>query len=416
MLPAKDLDRQGMEVACLIIEIKNDPLKGPGYARISLSARSGSLPISLGDITPQFIIESPGRGEYLSNGQWAQAENRLTPNAFYFDEGRLILEVGPEVVDNLEALENYRFTLILPEFEKSGALVCNQLMPSPIRSGHTQFGRFETPPEQEAPKPETMQASSVTPEPEVRPLIQELASTIPFPEQSVSAPTSNLQIPDNPPADYISLPPELDSTSPTNSKLPLLISLGLIILIAVVGTLTLMLRLIYETNVPIEMAASNLEEPAPADPKTTILAEPEPVESTPKLSPVEPGQTANLEALQMARGLLRDSPGDDDIRRALTLLPLDENNADANFLLREELAQRGDAESMFLLGQFYDPNLTAPTGSIEKDPAQAVYWYAKAKKNGWQSAGPALEQLKTRLQTAAAEGDSEAQRLLDSME
>ena len=98
------------------------------------------------------------------------------------------------------------------------------------------------------------------------------------------------------------------------------------------------------------------------------------------------------------------------------MLPLDESTADANFLLREELAERGDSESMFLLGQFYDPSQALPSGSIEKDPEQAIDWYRQAQAGGWQSSGPALDNLKAWLTNEAKGGNSDAQRLLDSME
>ena len=120
--------------------------------------------------------------------------------------------------------------------------------------------------------------------------------------------------------------------------------------------------------------------------------------------------------MHLARGILRDNPSDDDLRRALTMMPLDEGNADANFLLREELAERGDAESMFMLGQFYDPAANLPRGSIERDPEQALNWYRQAKSGGWQSTGPDLDNLKSWLQQEAENGNPLAESLLNSME
>lgn len=51
-------------------------------------------------------------------------------------------------------------------------------------------------------------------------------------------------------------------------------------------------------------------------------------------------------------------------------------------LLLEDAAQKGDAESMYLVGQFYDPASTLPRGSIPADLTQAKRWYDQAVQKG----------------------------------
>ena len=453
----------------MLIEIKNNQEKGPGYARIFLSARSGSLPISEDQLTePCFIIESPGRSEYLGQGQWVQAESRLKPDAFFVEDGTLVLEVGPAVVNNLEALENYRFTLLLPDFTKSGALVCQNLIPAPIQGGNTSFGNFEpedthdaqaqsTPPEEENLSPDLEEAAveeikqpdvqempetESPPQPDTQPEQSELVAS---PDNLPSAPLTAqaLELGTGTPPNAEKTPamiPELGNTGKTRSKSgkAAALVLVLLLLIALGGVFYFLNKFPGETPVlngenatesglnaengtEAADAPDKQNKPEPAQSEELPAPEkPAPEEPAPEKPAPKPDETGNEAArpapLQSARELLRSGPDNAAIRRNLSMLPLNPENADANFLLREELAQRGDAESMYLLAQFYDPVQSLPTGSIEKDPEQAIYWYAQAAAGGWQSAGPALKQLKTWLQNAAGEGDMEAQRLLESLE
>ncbi|MBQ4132461.1 MAG: hypothetical protein IJD04_01840, partial [Desulfovibrionaceae bacterium] len=412
-------------------------------ALIILNGRAGSpaLPKVQG-IQPQFMIECPGRGEYLGRGQWTQAESRLVPDAFSFTGETLILEVGPEVVDNLEALENYRFTLLFPGFVKSGALVCNNLIPSPMQSGRTRFG-FEA-------EPQAVQGSPVPPNPPVQeqeaPLMPPQAafsSAMPLSEPEPRALAGDA-VPVSPQPVLNGEPVE----RPRSGKLPLIVAVAVILLLAGVAVVYFIgsgdgaatapggNETMQSEEAPLSQAgnASSAEENSSAEsqeaPAETALPEnqteagemdaptdvPQDVSEDGADEPAVPPAPEAPGALQSARELLRSSPGDDEIRRALSYMPLNEDNADGNFLLREELAQRGDAESMFLLAQFYDPVVNAPAGSIEKDAEQALYWYGQAKTKGWQSAAPAIEQLKTWLRDAAGQGNPEAARLLETLE
>ena len=410
----------------MIINIENDLQKGPGHARITLRARSGEPLPAGGEAAPQFIIESPGRGEFLGRDQWTQAEFRLEPDTWQQEGDALVLQVGPAVVDHLEALENYRFTLLLAGGEKSGALVCKNITPSPMQGGRTGFGSFDaarpappiTPPP--APEPEPVYTPPAQPAPP-QTYAQPVFNPAPAPETLSLKPDAP---PPGTPGPAVSNIEQLLQSEPgQGGGKKFLIVLGIILLLLILagGAIYLLASSGNGTedaahteeplnpgepdDEPVTGPAGESDTPAPAEPTTP-----------PPPPDVAPRDPASIEALQMARGVLRDEPGDDDIRRALTLMPLDNTNADANFLLREELAERGDAESMFLLGQFYDPSQNLPTGSIEKDPEQALYWYKQAQAGGWQSSNPALDNLRAWLQVEADNGNPDAQRLLDSME
>ena len=87
---------------------------------------------------------------------------------------------------------------------------------------------------------------------------------------------------------------------------------------------------------------------------------------------------------------------------------------DAAFLLLEDAAQKGDAEAMFLVGQFYDPASTLPRGSIPADLTQAKRWYDQAAQKAQPQAKAALDKLKEYARGLEAKGDAEARALLQN--
>ena len=89
-------------------------------------------------------------------------------------------------------------------------------------------------------------------------------------------------------------------------------------------------------------------------------------------------------------------------------------DSDAAFLLLEDAAQKGNAEAMWLVGQFYDPAAGLPRGSIPADMSLARQWYEKAKAAGVTQAEAALKALRAHVEAAAAKGDMEAKMLLQS--
>ena len=426
----------------MIVTIENNPQKGPGHARISLRLRSGE-PFPALSASPQFIIESPGREEFLGNGQWTQSEARLTPDSYFYENGAIVLEVGPQVVDSLEALENYRFHLLMPQGEKSGALVCRNIISSPMQSGQTEFGSFEAKrPEnktEEPPARENKQEPS--PEPEIQLPPQTEHPHIPAPDYTLpdfsKLDDAPLHLPHQPEhgSRLEQLAGEKGSGSGGGKIAALLLVLVLLAAIGAGAWFFLSSPPLSGGNATLEEGAAQPESAWSNATGTNASAEqasgganqtgtgedgssarPED-SSSPETPPkVPPKNSADLESLHMAHGILRDNPDENDLRRAIGMMQQDDANADAIFLLREELAERGDSESMFLLAQFYDPSVAMPRGSIEPDPEQAIHWYKRAQAAGWQSSAPALDSPKSWLRQEKEKGNPLAESLLNSME
>ena len=81
--------------------------------------------------------------------------------------------------------------------------------------------------------------------------------------------------------------------------------------------------------------------------------------------------------LQQAREHLRgtaDPATSLELARPLRTPQAGNDESDAAFLLLEDAAQKGNAEAMFLVGQFYDPQSDLPRGSIPADMSQAKHW------------------------------------------
>ena len=103
-------------------------------------------------------------------------------------------------------------------------------------------------------------------------------------------------------------------------------------------------------------------------------------------------------SLELARPLRTPKAGNDE--------------SDAAFLLLEDAAQKGNAEAMFLVGQFYDPQSKLPRGSIPADMSQAKHWYDNARSKGYAEADKALAALRRHVEGEAAKGNAEASLLL----
>lgn len=134
--------------------------------------------------------------------------------------------------------------------------------------------------------------------------------------------------------------------------------------------------------------------------------------TAPVTSPVQPEQPAVKSALSRARQHLA---GDADPAAGISLakeLRAVEGGADAAFLLAEDAAQKGNVEAMLITGGFYDPTDASPSGSIMKDPVQALQWYRQARDAGFQAAGPRLDALRQWAEQQSAAGSAEARELL----
>lgn len=159
-------------------------------------------------------------------------------------------------------------------------------------------------------------------------------------------------------------------------------------------------------SAPVEQPVPAASEPAPAQPAPA--AEPAPA---PQPQAATPFLTTARQHLQGSA----DPATSLELAKPMRSMEADTETSDGAFLLIEDAAQKGNAEAMFLLAQFYDPASTLPRGSIQPDLAQAAEWYARAAQNGISAAQEGLASVRAQLEQKAAAGDAEAARILQGL-
>ena len=304
---------------------------------------------------PAFVLRRGSDGKTLSSGGWQESETALTPDAWDNDGGSLRLAVGPAVVDEMDNLDAYRISLT-----GAGAcvLVVQNLVYSHI-SGGQGVGVY-------APPTEPLQA-------------------VPETEPAVEAPE---------PEPVVTEPPLRMAREPGEGKSGkggLLVGLALLVLVAGVAVWWFMLRAPEKPPLPsAPTAAQNQTAPAASANQSPLAAAREQLrgEARPEMS------------LALAKPMRKAGAGAEE--------------SDAAFLLLEDAAQKGNAEAMLLVGQFYDPVSSLPRGSIPVDMGQAKHWYEQARQKGQAEAAKALDALRVHVQTEADKGNAEARSLLQN--
>ena len=161
--------------------------------------------------------------------------------------------------------------------------------------------------------------------------------------------------------------------------------------------------------------------------KPEAVPVPEPVSSPETVTVVDPPRV--LETVEPAKSEeergdsareviteLRKNPAEVDYAQAYT--QAQEFQAAGNFadaqLLYFFAARGGDAQAAFELANLQDPNhFSAEAGLMDKpDPFQAYKWYRVARDAGDPRAATRLAELRSWTETAAAENDPDAARLL----
>ena len=351
-----------------------DPVRGPGYGIIEFEG-AGEMS------SPVFVLQRASDGKCLSSGGWQESESAVTPKDWSAANGSLRLNVGPEVVDELDSLDAYRITL-------PGCGACamsvGRIVYSNISGGQGMAGGYRAP---EAP------AIRPDPEPDPMPVTPPEEAPAPDPE------------PDFIPAQ--SEPPlqmaESAVTSGDGSRMRMALIAAIVLLLCAGFALWwFMLR----------------------TPQTPPLpAAPEPSASS--AAPVQPApQGANGDVTEKsprasAREQLRgEALPDVSLAMAKPMRKMDASpeECDAAFLLLEDAAQKGNAEAMLLVGQYYDPTATLPRGSIPVDMTQAKRWYDEALQKGQDKAQAqsSLDKLKEYASTEEAKGNAEARALLQT--
>lgn len=337
--------------------ITADPSRGPGYGIIEIHD-AGNV------IDPVFVLRRGSDGKTLSGGGWQESESALTPDAWDNDGGSLRLSVGPAVVDEMDNLDAYRLSL-------PGAGVCvlvlRDLVYSHI-SGGQGVGVYAPPaPEAEAP------VETVT-EPE--PVAEEETPPEPVLPSVVGEPP--LEMPE-------------ERKGKKGGKGGLLAGALLLLLLIGGAVWWFALRAPEKPPLPPAPAADqNRTVPAASAEKSPLAAAREQLrgEARPEMS------------LALAKPMRKDGAGAEE--------------SDAAFLLLEDAAQKGNAEAMLLVGQFYDPLSPLPRGSIPVDMSQAKHWYEQAAQKGRTEAAKALDALRAHARDEAAKGNTEAQNLLQN--
>lgn len=341
--------------------------------------------------TPWFYLRRASDRMYLSaNARWLNTLERIPVCGGLYRDSTYYIPIGPEILSELDSLENHVFSLngldpvaleippVLPTglFPDTTGAVGAVLSPSATRL-------------QPTPAPEPEPEPEPAPEPEPEPAPEPVAQAAPL-----SMGTAEV-------------------TKQGTGK-------GLVIAIVILVLLALGAALYF--FVLRDKGEEPAPQPAASEPAQEKPHEPKPLQSEPKPQDApKPEQASEAAAptpfLSTARQHLQ---GNADPAQSLSLakpmrtMEADANTSDGAFLLIEDAAQKGNAEAMFLLAQYYDPASTLPRGSIQPDVSQAVQWYRQAAQNGIAKADAALKTLRVQVEQKAASGDAEAKRLLQN--
>ena len=352
--------------------------------------------------SPWFYLRRASDRMYLSaSAHWLNTLERIPVCGGLYRDGTYYIPIGPEILSELDSLENHVFSL---NGQDPVPLEIPPVLPTGLFPDTTgAVGAVSTPkatrlqPEpapQPAPEPQPEPAPQPEPEPQPEPVAQAAPLSMGATEAPKSGPGK-----------------------------------GVIIAIVVVALLALGAALYFfvlrdkgeeeATQPPAASEQAKTEpeaKPEQAKPEQTEQATPQ-KPAQPEQGASQAPQAAPTPFLSTARQHLQ---GNADPAQSLALAkPMRTMNADANtsdgaFLLIEDAAEKGNAEAMFLLAQYYDPTSTLPRGSIQTDVSQAVQWYRQAAQNGIAEADAALKALKASLEQKAAAGDAEAKRLLQN--
>ncbi|MEE4609043.1 MAG: hypothetical protein V2L15_09150 [Desulfobacteraceae bacterium] len=149
---------------------------------------------------------------------------------------------------------------------------------------------------------------------------------------------------------------------------------------------------------------------SPSLPKMANLPQKEP-EAKPQPKPT---YAPDAPVLEQARQALREGITPAEALAMAAALPDRPERADAAFLLLEYAAESGNAEAALAVGEYYDPSLDLPSGSIRKHPAHAFEWYQIALAGGHSESRDRLADLRRWVVASAESGSADAKALLET--
>ena len=358
--------------------IMADSGRGPGNGIIEI--------FDAGSVSdPGFTLLRASDGKCLGPRGWQESETLLTPDAWDNDGGSLRLAVGSAVVDEVDNLDAYRISL---RGVGSCALAVKSLVYSHIAGGH---GMGAATPVAPAPQP--------VPTPAPEPVVESPEPPLAFEEPQQPAP----QLED---------PLKMNTQQPEKSGGKGMLVALLVLALVAAGAAAWWFLLREPEKAPLPTPPAQTENAG--KPQTTDQAPPKPAEAPKQgADAAKPALTPLASAREQLRG---QALPDVSLAMAKPLRKADANpeETDAAFLLLEDAAQKGDAEAMFLVGQFYDPASTLPRGSIPADLTQAKRWYDQAAQKAQPQAKAALDKLKEYARGLEAKGDAEARALLQN--
>ena len=358
--------------------IMADSGRGPGNGIIEI--------FDAGSVSdPGFTLLRASDGKCLGPRGWQESETLLTPDAWDNDGGSLRLAVGPAVVDEVDNLDAYRISL---RGVGSCALAVKSLVYSHIAGGH---GMGAATPVSPAPQP--------VPAPAPEPVVESPEPPLAFEEPQQPAP----QLKD---------PLTMNTQQPEKSGGKGMLVALLVLALVAAGAAAWWFLLREPEKAPLPTPPAQTEN---ADkPQNSDQTQPKPAEAPKQgADAAKPALTPLASAREQLRG---QALPDVSLAMAKPLRKADATpeETDAAFLLLEDAAQKGDAEAMFLVGQFYDPASTLPRGSIPADLTQAKRWYDQAVQKAQPQAKAALDKLKEYARGLEAKGDAEARSLLQN--
>lgn len=288
-------------------------------------------------------------GATLGKGKWVQGKATFRADSLHADQGTLHAAFGPSIIDHLDPIETYRLFLETGGQEYSGTFYLANVLPSSARVKDIPSG---APVEDNSTAPEsgtTLTDDAVQAE--------ELIPAFPEPPEESESPPSPV-------------------VSPRSGRK----RTGLYILIAVFALLW------------IGIAAAVYWFVFRHDADTPAIATEESVDSV--------------------RTFLASGPSIEALRSKFADTVWTDANADARFLLAEELAGRGNADAMSVVAEFYDPTSSVASGSIVKDAEQAYKSYTAARNAGQDGMDERLATLREWVEKEAEKGSDDARRLL----
>lgn len=376
---------------------ENDLARGRGYARFCCA--------EVTDLNAQYSFSLCRASDqtFLARSGWQNAEEQHSPEGLSVEGDRLILNVGPSIVDNLDENENYRLTLHAPGLPPQRAAFSIAQINRSLRDA---AGSLQMP-----------TAAAVAPQPEPQPAPE----PHPLPEEPIAAPEPQQQ----------------------KSVLPLVLAVVLVLALAG-GGLWWYLQKDKAAGQTTEQAATTeqiTEQAAPADKKDEAKPEPEKVQPEPEKAPEkaepapapapepkpEPEKTeakpaeaqpatqatpapvlAPRERVRQYLGGSPTAPGAMQMADELLAGPdgSKPDTQDSVYRLHYYAKQQGDAAAMLSLARSADPTQPA-WGSLPKNAAEAWALYAAAAPQKPEAA-QAMQGLKQWLETEAAKDNKQA--------